>query len=505
MKKFLMFFSVFFISFLHGAENGKKEIFILHSYSQEYVWTKSQHDSFVEGLQQFYPDSLDVKTEYLDSKRVQYDESYQKFFLDYLSAKYEHYTPDVIYVTDDNALKLVMAGQGRLFGGAAAVFSGINDVNLAKDAERRGYRGVYETKDFRTNIELIRHFSPQTRDIWIVGDHSGTYAAIEKEISTHMRDYPGYRFHVLSSGKINEVLDRLPNDPRTFVLLTTIGEWTDQNGETMSIRQSINALAKRRNLILCSMEDSYVLGGVGGGYVTSGANQGKAAADLAGRYLQNGSMDAIVSLTHSPNVYLFDQDALRHSRLILPEEIASNAVVIHAETTFYERHRESILSMLFVVSVIILVYVFISFFVFGEYRKRAKSLQEEIGELNSKLQTRQALVSIYEKNTGIGFWLWHTQSGLCEFSDGFTELLGIRSLDRCDLESILERVHPEDMALVTETIASVSNALMPSAINHTVLFDDGTERDVVHYIHPVGSHNSPEGLILVGMVQYDEA
>jgi len=281
MVKILFFLFILFCDLIHGDDtlhvDRKKRILILHSYSQEYGWTKSQHNGFTSELKDKVPFPLEISVEYLDTKRLQFSEEYQKFFLTYLETKYKNYVPDVIYVSDDNALKFFLNQENRLFRYSPIFFSGINDLSLAKTIDSGKYTGVYETKDIVPNIELIRLFSPQTREIWIVGDDSTTYKSIEADIRKHIVSYPKYTFHFIASARIHDIIAKLPNRRKSFVLLTTIGGWIDEDGHNLTLNESIEHLTKNPNLIVCSMEDAYVSGGVIGGFVTSGMSQGKHA------------------------------------------------------------------------------------------------------------------------------------------------------------------------------------------------------------------------------------
>ena len=80
-------------------------VLIVHAYSQEYPWTKGQHEGFVSTLTESLPLPPTVKTEYLDSKRLGLEAGYQAWFADYLGQKYQGFHPQLLYVTDDDGLR----------------------------------------------------------------------------------------------------------------------------------------------------------------------------------------------------------------------------------------------------------------------------------------------------------------------------------------------------------------------------------------------------------------
>ncbi|MDO9208829.1 MAG: diguanylate cyclase [Sulfuricurvum sp.] len=348
-------------------------------------------------MQESCSSPLEISVEYLDTKRLKLSNEYQSFFLSYLQKKYEDYRPDAVYVTDDNALKFFLHYQGQLFSDTPLFFSGINDLSLAHSLDNKHYTGVYETKEIIPNIELIRQFSPQTREIWIVGDTSNTYRSIESDMRAKISQYPKYTFHFLSSSRIDEITAKLPNSPKTFVVLTTIGELSDSKGHNLTLKESIAILKQKQNLILCSMEDAYVQGGVVGGFVTSGANQGMRAAELTIRYFVGEPIKNIQSIVKSPNVYMFDHKALMESRLILSEYIARDAVILHDKKTFLERYQHIILNTFFIILVLFLLFLLIVFFIALQKNTQLKKLEATLEERSAEVSTLKEKLILMEQ------------------------------------------------------------------------------------------------------------
>lgn len=384
MVKIIFTFLIFFILNVHAESPNKKRIFILHSYSQEYGWTKSQHESFVSNIQQSVTSPLEFSVEYLDTKRHPYTSSYQQFFLSYLQKKYEGYRPDAIYVTDDNALLFFLNNRSMLFDEVPLFFSGVNDLTLEQKLDTNHFAGVYETKDILPNIELVRQFSPQTRDIWFIGDNSSTYHAIEADIKDQIRQYPNYLFHFIASDHMDTIVQNLPRAPRSFVFLTTIGGFNDKNGRNLTPKESISLLSQNTNIILLSLEDSYLMGNVVGGFVTSGKKQGMSAAELMRKSLEGESVSNIHSILKSPNVYMFDRKALVRSRLILSEYTARKAIILHENKTFFEKHQEGILNVVFIMAIIIFLFLLFLFFILRQKKEQIKKLASELENCSSE-------------------------------------------------------------------------------------------------------------------------
>lgn len=397
MEKLLFIIMTFFIVSAHADINGKKHILILHSYSQEYGWTKLQHNSFVASLERSSLFPIDVSVEYLDTKRLQFTDKYQDFFLHYLQEKYKGYAPDAIYVTDDNALTFFSNHKNALFADTPIFFSGINNLSLTDSLDPMFFTGVYETKEIEPNIELIRQFSPQTREIWIIGDGSTTYQSIEADIKKKIYKFPKYTFHFLSSNKINDVIAHLPTTPKSFVLLTTIGAWSDYSGKNLTLKESIGLLKHNPHLILCSMEDAYMVGGVVGGFVTSGAKQGSEASALVSRYFSGESLRTIHSIVKSPNVYMFDNQAVVNSRLILSEYTARNAVILHRNKSFFEKYQYMILNVVFILILLFLIFLIIVYFITLQRKTYLRKVEAALEERSAELSMMKEKLALMEQ------------------------------------------------------------------------------------------------------------
>lgn len=352
LKIFFLLF--FFIYPLYGSQKAK--IFVLHSYSQEYEWTKNQHSSFVSTLKKSTQE-FEIYSEYLDTKRVNFTPEYQNKFIEYLKTKYADATPDLIYVSDDNALKFVSEHYDKLFQNSTnkipVFFSGINDLDMHEKLQSDIFAGVYELKEIKPNIELIKQFSPQTRDVYIVGDNSNTYELIKKEIQTQETVFANFKFHYIGEGEIGKIEKKLPNKPKTFVILTTIGNIKDEKNNVLLPKESIQRMKQNRDLIILSMEDAYMHKGVIGGYVTSGIKQGEEAANLVLKYLDEKTLKNVTSLLKSPNLYIFNSKELVEARVILSEYIARNSTIIGKDKDFIERNQSILLNIFAVIAAIL--------------------------------------------------------------------------------------------------------------------------------------------------------
>ena len=320
------------------------QIFILHSYSQEYPWTQAQHMGFMQTLDDDLQLKVAVSTEYLDTKRRAYDAAYADDLARHLELKYANYRPAAIYVSDDNALLFARDHLSKLFPGTPVFFSGINDYDVWKTLDPTRFTGVFELKEVAPNLKWLLTVDPKANDLIFVGDGSNTYQAIETEARKEL--VPSHlRATFISETKLDRAAARVRELPGKYVFLTTVGGMTDADGQVLPLRDIIKGLAIKGRVVI-SMEDGYVMEGVLGGWVTSGVNHGKGAARLLVSHLHGTPVAALPPVLKSPNAMIFDDQALQDCDITLPENLRKQALLLHPRPGFYEQNRTLILGSL---------------------------------------------------------------------------------------------------------------------------------------------------------------
>lgn len=351
-------------------------ILIVHAYSQEYPWTKGQHEGFVSTLSKSLPLPPSIKTEYLDSKRLGLEANYLAWFADYLGQKYQGFLPQLIYVTDDDGLKLGLEVQARGFPEIPLIFSGVNDYHAQEGLDPDRQTGVFEHKDIGPNLDLLQALpGAKGSSVVIVGDGSTTYRAIAHEIEAELAKRPGIQATFIAGASLEALQARLAETPGPL-LLTTLGGLKGADGQVLNLEQSIPALVAGRDIVL-SMEDAYQFDGVLGGYVTSGLAQGETAAHLAVAYLSGRPLRVLPPVLNSPNEYLFDDTRLGALGIRLPEEIAAQARLLNRRLGFVERHLQAILAATLV---LLLILAFLLIFLV-QLRRKNRLLKQQTHHL----------------------------------------------------------------------------------------------------------------------------
>jgi len=341
---------------LHAAPTMR--ILIVHSYSQEYPWTRGQHEGFIQTLAADKHVEFLVSTEYLDTKRRAYDETYASELARHLRVKYANTKLAAIYLTDDNALLFVRDHLSRVFPGVPVFFSGVNDYGVQSSLDPALFTGVFERKEFAPNIEWLLRVDKDANDLLFIGDGSNTYRAIESALRSELIPYR-LRVRFLADKRLDRILAQLNVLPGKYVFLTTLGGITDEKDQVLPLSEIMRSLARTGRIVI-SMEDAYIIEGVLGGYVTSGRKQGINAARLFLDYEHGKPVVDLPPNLKSPNAWIFDDRSLQQHGIDLPDDIRSQAIFYHPRRGVYEQFRSLIIGILIFLAVSLLSVVTLS-------------------------------------------------------------------------------------------------------------------------------------------------
>jgi len=351
IKKFLLKFIAIIVVLLWSYQalaEDSVQILAVHAYSEEYPWTKGQHEGFVETLKQALSSSVTIKTEYLDSKRVLFDRDYIEYYAKFIREKYQGFQPDAIYVTDDDGLTFGLNALTKVFPETPLFFSGVNDYSVLEKLNPALVTGVFEKKEIGPNLDLLQKLFGNIEKIIVVGDNSSTYHAIKHEFRQEFAMRKGMKVSYLADKQLDFILINLRTADSPIILLSTLGAVKNTEGKTVNIEETISQIVNSGAEVIISMEDAYLFDGILGGYVTSGSAQGSAAASLLISYLNGASMSSLPPGITSPNEYVFDDRILETLKLSLPASIAETAKILNPRKSFYQRNRNSIFATIII-------------------------------------------------------------------------------------------------------------------------------------------------------------
>lgn len=315
-------------------------VLLIHSYHSGMPWTDSQHQGFVDTLRNSgLP--IDLHVEYLDSLRYRQQQDIMRDNLRRtLFSKFKDHPPEVIAVSDNDALDFILAERPQLAPDAPVVFCGINGLKGNIRSRYQNLTGVAEEASFKETLEVMEQLLPGRR-ILVLGERSSTFSGNFGSLqSGNARRTSPAQLEVFDDPVLSHIEARVRlagPDTLVFILLRPV----DDNGETVDSAVAVRAISNASKQPVFSAWD-YMFGyGIVGGKLTSGEAHGETAARQVIRILNGTAADAIPIVWESPNRYLFDYEQL-HRFGLQNKPLPEGSVVINRPASFYELNRDKV-------------------------------------------------------------------------------------------------------------------------------------------------------------------
>lgn len=321
-------------------DDAQLDILSIHSYHQDYPWTSLQYNAFKKQLAIDLPGyRLNFLTEYLDTKHIQPSEAYQKTFLQYINTKYKNHLPDIIYVTDDNALNFLTSDNIEFTWDIPIIFSGINNTRIDKSLIKQHIMGVFEYKDISASIALAKKIQTGLSRIIFLGDNGTTDNAIGESLKTFNYKKDNVEIIHLSDSNLNTLMNQLKTINANIVILTSIGGLYDDKDILLNLEKIIETIVKTGRIVLV-MEDSYLLPGIIGGYLTTGHIQGKSAAKIASQFIRRGVIDKAITEQQKTSELILSWPELQNFNISLQQQLLNQAKIINQPIFPDDKHDD---------------------------------------------------------------------------------------------------------------------------------------------------------------------
>jgi PAS domain S-box-containing protein len=312
-------------------------VLVFNSYHPGYSWS----DSIMEAIRNEFADagiSVELCIEYMDTQRHPPEKIFpllEKLYTE----KFKSVQPDIVIVSDNNALNFILPRRGSLFPGMPVVFCGINNFSGDLIAGQNNITGVAEKHSFEETIELVRKLHPKVTTVVTISDASisarANLEAFRQAFSRAGSGLNKIELAGLSVTALGEELKNLPNDAVIFHL----DYYLDETGINFSVEESFQFIRRHTSLPIYVNTDNKIGYGALGGVVTTGRLQGKSAATMAVRILRGESADSIPVLQESPKRPVFDYKELMEYKIPLPK-LPSDSLIINEPQGFYYKYRK---------------------------------------------------------------------------------------------------------------------------------------------------------------------
>ncbi len=255
-----------------------------------------------------------------------------RFRTEYERAKNAYYSirtlllsnpPDVILVSDNNALSFVCDYYSVFFKGIPVVFTGINgDYDFLWELGGN-CTGVWESIPAAETVEQILKFFPATEHLFIINDYSESGIAWRGEIERELEPYDG-KLNITFNENIpgGELINAIGNLPANSAVLMG-SYYIDGNGIYFSDMEIEKLIQSSTSIPVFGMLYPRAgRGQVGGKYIDPGI-QGRLGAEMALQVLDGkpASEIAFIRDTSNLNRWIFDDQLMKRfslSKKLLP-------------------------------------------------------------------------------------------------------------------------------------------------------------------------------------------
>lgn len=321
-----------------GSLLNSPKILIIDSYHEGYTWSDEVISSISSTISQSYP-KASFTIEHLDTKRFN-SPSYIEALPQLYTEKFKDIEFDLVFVSDDNAIKLLEKTAPTLFSNTPIIFSGYNDNKAPAIALDPRVTGVVERIAMQDTLAAAQRLIPDAKKILIINDKTVTGEHNQAQIDALL---PLLQKHleveVLRDLPLTDICNRLETlDPKSIVYL--VNYFKDNKGTFYATEHTTKSLVEASPAPIFTTYNFFFQNGVTGGVFVSGYQQGKLAAQYGLRILGGTSPKDLPVIADTKYNEMYSSAVL--SQFGLPfHQLSSKAVL----TDIQHQERVNILSI----------------------------------------------------------------------------------------------------------------------------------------------------------------
>ncbi len=418
----------------------KPSILILNSYHNGLHWS----DEIVRGIRDALdaaPGEPELFVEYMDTKRFLDDDYLALLFAAY-RYKYRNAAFDLIFSSDDNAYRFLLAHKDDLFPGAPWVFCGVNHFREDDLTGRNDVTGVVEMLDRADTIDGSLRLFPEARHVLVVTDRTTSGIGNREKLEALSSRYGGRAdFVFLDDAETGLDLDRLVekinavHDP-SVVYFSDF--FRDAQGRFLSMETVMTTLSTETPYPIFPTSSLYLRWGAFGGRLVDGFRQGRTAGELALEILEGARPADIPVIETSVNPYMFNKRQLLRFG-IAESALPSGSMVVNRPYSFYRTYRHLVLG---VSAVIIGMGIMILFLVLNIGRRRRA--EHTLRAREAALRESEERFRLVFREAPVGIAITDPEGRFLAINDYLLGVLGY-SLDEIMTRTFLDITHPADL------------------------------------------------------------
>jgi PAS domain S-box-containing protein len=406
----------------------------------------------------------DINIEHMDSKRLSNQKYYEDLYRIY-QYKYSHQKIDAIISIDNDAFDFLIKYRDDLLPGTPVVFCGVNNFTKNRLTDHSLFTGIAENPDIKANIDIALKLHPNTKNIAVITDKTSTNLALKYNLAiTVLGMKSKLNLSYIEDTNITDVQKKILELPADSIILVMTPEFKDFFGESISSTEGVKIISSTSNVPIYSLWGFYMNNGIVGGLLTSGATQGKQAADMTIKIYNGTKISDIPIINNSfGNQLIFDYNQLQQygiKKNLLP----LGSTIINSPPKSYTINKEMLWISVLIIILILLIAVIILSIVNSKLKRMDTALKESEDRYRKLVDFLPDAIYVFHN----GINVFSNASGL--------KLLGVNSEDELLGHKIVEYISPDSSSLKIEKMNSLlhSNNSMPLH-EYKIIKKDGTE------------------------------
>ncbi len=333
--------------------NDKKTILSISSSNADSPWGTGINKAFREFDEKIETYSINLNTDGITNRGEEWLNKISLVRADFVGKK-----PDVIFVSDNEALEFIKEFYYTLFVGVPVVFCGINDYHSTSiEGYEKYFTGVAEEISAADLLDIMLKLFPNTKDVFIINDFTPTGIAWKKDLETQL--------HSLST-KVNLEYSEDISMADLTAKISSLYENTlilngnysaDLNGQYFSEEEAQKLFYQSSPVPIFGLKSTdFGFGQIGGKYVDS-VTQGQLAATIVKEVLDGASVADIpvTAGTAQENQWKFDLKQLDKANItkktiteLVPAEFTNGTV------SFFKAHPATAIPIMGLILILIL-------------------------------------------------------------------------------------------------------------------------------------------------------
>jgi len=360
-----------------------RNVLLINSYYQGYVWTDSVTSGIISTLT-LNPE-ITLYIENLYSKK--FGQSNFENERNNIRNKYTEISFDGILVTDNDALDFAFKYDKELFPNVPIVFAGISNPE-DYPLNNSNYYGFKETVNTDIVIDFVKKILPEAKRLLVLTDLTTTGKIYRKELSSHIAGHEG--FSVIYPDVIDlDSIYRMVSSENDFDAIYYIGINQDKNGNPVNFVTFLDTLTQLAKVPVFCNDPLFNGKGVIGGLYQSGKRHGSAAAKLIVQLVDSLNQKPFRRYDTTGRVYFFDSKVLDKYNIPL-SRIPVGSNVINKPAKWTSEYSELMISILIILGFSVVVLSVVNL--------RRKKEQQQINSQLREIETqRNQLEEAYEQ------------------------------------------------------------------------------------------------------------